>query len=142
MCLESRHISHLMEFKLNGVNAMLWKWRASALLFPVVPVACDQWRTRSSCFAVDACSCLLCSCPSCSCLSCSCLLCSLPTVWIFFALTCCRFDMATPLRPASAPTVSSSTTPEPSSGELRVRMSSPLWRRARWWHRARSSGDP
>ena len=60
----------------------------------------------------------------------------------FFALTCCRFDMATPLRPASAPTVSSSTAPEPSSGELRVRMSSPLWRGARWCHRARSSGDP
>ena len=52
--------------------------RVRSLLFPVAPVACDQWRTRSSCFAVDACSCLLCSCPPCSCL-----LCSLPTAWIF-----------------------------------------------------------
>ena len=47
-----------------------------SLLFLLVPVACDQWRMRSSRFAVDACSCLLYS---------------LPTVWIFFALTWCRF---------------------------------------------------
>ena len=108
-----------------------------SLLFPVVPVACDQWRMRSSCFAVDACSCLLCSCPPCSCP-----LCSLPTAWIFLLSLAVVFDIATPLRTASAPTVSSSTTPEPSSGELRVRMSSPLWRGPRWCHRAPSSGDP
>ena len=66
--------------KLNGVNAIFWKWHVSALyyIFPVFPVACDQWRMHSSCFAVDACSCPLCSCPPCSCP-----LCSLPTVWIF-----------------------------------------------------------